>query len=37
MEQEKLETAKNMLKEKIDINIISRVTGLNIEDLENLK
>ena len=28
--------AKNMLKENIDINLISKVTGLSIEDIENL-
>ena len=28
--------AKNMLKENIDINLISKVTGLSIEDIKNL-
>jgi len=36
IEQGKLEDAKNMLKENIDINVISRVTGLSIEQIQNL-
>ena len=32
-----LEIAKNMLKEKIDENIISRVAGLTKEDIQILK
>ena len=35
--QEKIEIAKNMINKKIDINIINEVTGLTIEELENLK
>jgi len=31
-----LQTAKNMLKENIDINIISKVTGLTLEEIEKL-
>ncbi len=31
------EIAKNMLKESIDISVISRVTGLNIETIQKLK
>ena len=31
------QTALNMLKEKLDINIISKVTGLNIDQIEKLK
>jgi len=30
-------TALNMLKEKIDINTISKVTGLNIEQIKKLE
>ncbi len=29
-------TAKNMKKENIDINIISKITGLSIQEIENL-
>ena len=29
-------TAKNMKKENIDINIISKITGLSIEEIKNL-
>ena len=29
-------TAKNMKKENIDINIISKITGLSIEEIEKL-
>ena len=32
--QRNIEIAKNMLKENIDIKIISKVTGLSIEDIE---
>ncbi len=32
----KIETAKNMLKENISIDIISRVTGLDIKEIEKL-
>ena len=32
----KTETAKNMLKENISIDIISRVTGLDIKEIEKL-
>ena len=31
-----IETAKNMLKENISIDIISRVTGLDIKEIEEL-
>ena len=34
--QEKIEIAKNMLKENIDISIISRTTGLDINTLKKL-
>ena len=37
VQKEKLEIAKNMINENIDVNIISKVTGLNIKDIENLK
>lgn len=32
-----VEIARNMLKENIDINIISKVTNLSIEEITNLK
>ena len=34
--QEKLEIAKNMLKEKVDIQIIEKVTGLTKEEIDKL-
>ena len=36
IEQEKINTAKNMLKENIGIDIISKVTGLSIEEIQKL-
>ena len=35
-EETQLEIAKNMLKENIDISVISRVTGLDIETIQKL-
>ena len=35
--QTKIETAKNLLAENIDINIISKATGLLVEEIEKLK
>ncbi len=35
--QERLEIAKNMLKEKVNIEVIERVTGLTKEEIEKLK
>lgn len=35
-EEKQLEIAKNMLKENIDISVISRVTGLDIETIQKL-
>ena len=35
--KEKIEIAKNMLEQKIDIDVISKVTGLNIEKILDLK
>ena len=32
-----IKIAKNMINKNIDINVISEVTGLSIEELENLK
>ena len=29
--------AKNMLKEGLDINLISKISGLSIEEIQNLK
>ena len=37
IEENKLETAKALLKEKISIDIISRTTGLKKEEIEKLK
>ncbi|EKV56191.1 hypothetical protein A966_12561 [Brachyspira hampsonii 30446] len=36
IEQEKHSLAKNMKKENIDINIISKVTGLSVEEIKKL-
>ncbi len=36
-EEKQLEIAKNMLKENIDISVISRVAGLDIETIQKLK
>ena len=36
IKQKAIETAKNMLKENISIDIISRVTGLDIKEIEKL-
>ena len=32
----KLEIAKNMLNQNMDVNLISNVTGLSIEEIEGL-
>ena len=37
IQQEKLEIAKNLLNENIDINIISKTTGLDIKEIEKLQ
>jgi len=37
MEQEKINTARNMLKEIDDLDLISRITGLSIEKIASLK
>ena len=37
IKQNKFEIAKNMLKENIDINTISKVTGLTIDDIKNIE
>ena len=34
--EEKLEIAKNMLNQNMDVNLISNVTGLSIEKIEGL-
>ena len=34
---EKINIAKNMLKDNVDINIISKYSGLSIEEIENLQ
>ena len=36
MHEEKLEIAKNMLKENLDTAIISKITGLSKEEIESL-
>ena len=36
IEQEKLNIVKNMLKEDVDIKIISKVTGLSIENINSV-
>ena len=36
MKQGKIDTAKKLLEEKIDVNIISKVTGLTTEEITNL-
>ncbi len=36
-QQTKIETAKNLLKENISPEIISRTTGLSIEEITSLK
>ena len=36
MQKEKLQIAKKMLSKKIDLNIISQLTGLSIQELKNL-
>ena len=35
--QSKIEIAKNMLEEKMDISIISKVTGLSKEEIQKLQ
>ena len=37
IEQKAKETAKKMLKEKLDIDLISKITGLSKEEIEKLK
>lgn len=37
VKERNIEIAKNMLKENIDIKTISKVTGLIIKDIQNLK
>ena len=37
IEQEKIEIAKSMLKENINIDIISKITGLILEQLNLLR
>ena len=32
-----MEIAKNMLKENVEKTLISKVTGLSLEEIENLK
>ena len=37
IELERLEIAKKMLMKNMDINIISEITGLSVEEIEKLK
>ena len=37
IEQNKIEVAKKMLKEKLDIELISKITGLSNDDIEKLQ
>ena len=37
IEQRNIEIAKNLLKQNIDINIISKSTGLSTEEIKNLQ
>ena len=37
IKQEKINTVKNMLKKKSDINFISEITGLSLEEINNIK
>ena len=37
IEQRNIEIAKNLLNQKIDINIISKTTGLSIDKINELK
>ena len=37
IEQEKIEIVKNMLKDEVDISVISKYTGLSKEEIEKLK
>lgn len=36
IEQEKIEIAKNLLKQNIDVSIIQNATGLSLEQIEKL-
>ena len=37
IELERLEIAKKMLMKNMDINIISEITGLSVEEIEKIK
>ena len=37
IEQEKIEIVKNMLKDEVDISVISKYTGLSKKEIANLK
>ena len=37
VEQEKIEIVKNMLKDEVDISVISKYTGLSKKEIANLK
>jgi len=37
LKKSKVEIAKNMLKERLDVNLISKLSGLSIEEIEELK
>lgn len=35
--QSKIQIAKNMLEENMDINLISKLTGLKVEEINSIK
>ncbi len=37
LKEKSIEIAKNMLKENVDINIISKYSGLSLDEINNLK
>src|SRR5574344_919080 len=37
MQEDKMLMAKKMLKENIDVNVISKITGINLTDIDKLK
>ena len=36
-QENKIETARKMLEEKLDINLVSKITGLSKEEINTLK
>ncbi len=37
VKENKIETARNMLKENLDLNLIEKITGLSKSEIEKLK